>query len=70
MEKNKLQLTSVKVHEHLFDEFKVACVRTKFSLQKLTDRAMHLYLTNEDFRKQIHTHSTLSLTGSAAPVNN
>ena len=70
MEKNKLQLTSVKVHEHLFDEFKVACVRTKFSLQKLTDRAMHLYLTNEDFRKQIHTHSTLSLTGSTTPVNN
>jgi hypothetical protein len=50
MEKNKLQLTSVKVHEHLFDEFKVACVRTKFSLQKLTDRAIHLYLTNDDFR--------------------
>ena len=49
MEKNKLQLTSVKVHGHLFDEFKVACVRTKFSLQKLTDRAMHLYLTSEEF---------------------
>jgi hypothetical protein len=68
MEKNKLQLTSVKVHEHLFDEFKVACVRTKFSLQKLTDRAIHLYLTNDDFRKQIHNHSTLALSGSV--VNN
>jgi hypothetical protein len=68
MEKNKLQLTSVKVHEHLFDEFKVACVRTKFSLQKLTDRAIHLYLTNDDFRKQIHNHSTLTLSGSV--VNN
>ena len=68
MEKNKLQLTSVKVHEHLFDEFKVACVRTKFSLHKLTDRAIHLYLTNDDFRKQIHNHSTLTLSGSV--VNN
>ena len=68
MEKNKLQLTSVKVHEHLFDEFKVAWVRTKFSLQKLTDRAIHLYLTNDDFRKQIHNHSTLTLSGSV--VNN
>jgi len=68
MENNKLQLTSVKVHEHLFDEFKVACVRTKFSLQKLTDRAIHLYLTNDDFRKQIHNHSTLTLSGSV--VNN
>ena len=35
MTKDKLQLTSVKVHRHLFDEFKVECVRTKFSLQKL-----------------------------------
>jgi len=69
MEKNKLQLTSVKVHEHLFDEFKVACVRTKFSLQKLTDRAMHLYLTSEEFRKQVHNHSNLNLEKNVA-VNN
>ena len=70
MEKNKLQLTSVKVHEHLFDEFKVACVRTKFSLQKLTDRAMHLYLTNEDFRKQVHNHNSLNLEKSTTAVSN
>ena len=29
------KLTSVKVNEELFEEFKVLCVRTKFSLQKL-----------------------------------
>ena len=69
MEKNKLQLTRVKVHGHLFDEFKVACVRTKFSLQKLTDRAMHLYLTSEEFRKQVHNHSNLNLEKNVA-VNN
>jgi hypothetical protein len=51
MDKNKLQLTSVKVHRHLFDEFKVECVRTKFSLQKLADRALYLYLTDEEFKK-------------------
>jgi hypothetical protein len=66
MEKNKLQLTSVKVHGHLFDEFKVMCVRTKFSLQKLTDRAMHLYLTDEEFRKQVHNHNNLNLEKKAA----
>ena len=58
------KLTSVKVNEDLFEEFKVLCVRTKFSLQKLTDRCMHLYLTNDDFRKQIHNHTNLSLSGS------
>jgi|TARA_B100002019_G_C21129198_1_gene527386 hypothetical protein len=56
-----LQLTSVKVHKHLFEEFKIECVRTKFSLQKLTDRALYLYLTDEDFKKQIHNQINLHL---------
>ena len=46
MAKNE-KLTSVKVNETLFEEFKVLCVRTKFSLQKLVDRSMDLYLTDE-----------------------
>ena len=62
MEKNKL--TSVKVNEELFEEFKVLCVRTKFSLQKLVDRSIHLYLTNEDYKKQLHNHTNLTLSGS------
>jgi hypothetical protein len=58
------KLTSVKVKDDLFEEFKVLCVRTKFSLQKLVDRSIHLYLTDEDFRKQIHNHTDLALSGS------
>jgi hypothetical protein len=50
----KMQLTSVKVPEDLFEQFKIACVRYKFSVQKLTERCMYLYLTNEDFRKSVH----------------
>ena len=42
------KLTSVKLDETMFDEFKVSCVRHKFSFQKLSERAMHLYLTDED----------------------
>lgn len=61
MTKDKLQLTSVKVHRHLFDEFKVECVRTKFSFQKLADRALCLYLKDEDFRKQVHNQTNLTL---------
>jgi hypothetical protein len=51
---NKMQLTSVKVPEDLFEQFKIACVRHKFSVQKLTERCMYLYLTNEEFRKSVH----------------
>ena len=50
----KMQLTSVKVPESLFEEFKIACVKYKFSIQKLTERSMYLYLTDEEFRKTIH----------------
>jgi len=56
--------TSVKVKDDLFEEFKVLCVRTKFSLQKLADRSIHLYLTDENYRKQMHNHTNLSISGS------
>jgi hypothetical protein len=60
----KLTLTSVKVHQELFDDFKVASIKNKFNLQKLTNRAMHLYLSNDDFRKQLHNHAELVMSGS------
>jgi hypothetical protein len=51
------QLTSVKVDKDLFDNFKIECVKRKFSLNKLVNRAIDLYLTNEDFRKQVSNYS-------------
>jgi hypothetical protein len=61
MSKQGLQLTSVKVHRDLFEEFKIECVKTKFSLQKLADRALYLYLTSDEFRSQIHNQTNLTL---------
>ena len=61
MNKRELQLTSVKVHRELFEEFKFECVKTKFSFQKLSDRAIYLYLTDEEFRKTIHNQTNLQL---------
>jgi len=54
------QLTSVKLDKDLFEQFKVECIKRKFSFQKLSERAVHLYLTDESFRKQIHNHNNLS----------
>jgi hypothetical protein len=62
--KKDMTLTSVKVQSDLWDEFRISCVKYKFSLQKLTDRAIHLYLTNEDFRKQIHSHTNIDFEKS------
>jgi hypothetical protein len=59
-EKNQ-QLTSVKIDTDLFDKFKIECIKRKFSFQKLSERAIHLYLTDEEFRKKVHNHNNLSL---------
>ena len=56
MSKKETQLTSVKVDTKCFDEFKVECVRRKYSLNKLVNSAMDLYLTDEEFRKKITNH--------------
>jgi hypothetical protein len=55
------QLTSVKIDTELFDKFKIECIKRKFSFQKLSERAIHLYLTDEEFRKKVHNHNDLSL---------
>lgn len=55
------QLTSVKIDKTLFETFKVECIKRKFSFQKLSERAIHLYLTEEEFRKQVHSHTDLNL---------
>jgi len=56
-----MTLTSVKVKSNLFENFKIECVKRKFSFQKLADRAIFLYLTDEDFRKQITNQSNLEI---------
>jgi hypothetical protein len=56
-------LTSLKLEPQEFDSFKVTCVRTKFSLSKLVDRAMHLYNNDENFRKLMHSYKH-EMTGS------
>jgi hypothetical protein len=64
MANKNLKLTSVKIVDHLFDEFKVSSIRNKFNLQKLANRALHLYLVDEEFRKKLHNHTDLTISGS------
>ena len=55
------QLTSVKIDKELFEQFRVECIKRKFSFQKLSERAVHMYLSDENVRKRIHSHSNLNL---------
>ena len=59
--KKQMTLTSVKVKSDLFENFKIECVKRKFSFQKLADRSLFLYLTDEDFRKQITNQINLEI---------
>tara|TARA_Y100000389_G_scaffold149742_1_gene149171 strand:- start:95 stop:280 length:186 start_codon:yes stop_codon:yes gene_type:complete len=61
MSNKEKTLTSVKIQSDLFQEFKIECVKRKFSFQKLSDRAIYLYLTDEDFRKKITNQINLEL---------
>tara|TARA_R110000803_G_scaffold37800_4_gene81612 strand:- start:383 stop:574 length:192 start_codon:yes stop_codon:yes gene_type:complete len=54
-------LTSVKIKSDLFEDFKIECVRRKFSFQKLADRSIFLYLTDEEFRKKVNSQTNLDI---------
>ena len=61
MPNKDMTLTSVKIKSDLFENFKIECVKRKFSFQKLADRAIYLYLTDEEFRKAITNQTNLEL---------
>jgi len=54
------KLTSVKIEANLFEVFKLECVKRKFSLNKLVNRAVYLYLNDEDFRRQLHNNKVIN----------
>lgn len=59
MANRDMTLTSVKIQSDLFENFKIECVKRKFSFQKLADRAIFFYLTDDKFRERIHNLNDL-----------
>lgn len=47
------KLTSVRLHPELFNRFKTRCITEEFTFQKLAERAIFLYLTDEDFKEKV-----------------
>ena len=58
------KLTSVKILNELFKNFKSKVVEDEFTLQKLVNRSMHLYINDDDFKQQIQTCKNLIPSGS------
>ena len=61
---NNSKLTSVKILEDLYKRFKQTTVNTKMTLQKLTNRSIDLYLTDENYKNKLETHDNLISSGS------
>tara|TARA_A100001391_G_scaffold34364_1_gene18627 strand:- start:20 stop:214 length:195 start_codon:yes stop_codon:yes gene_type:complete len=58
------KLTSVKILESLYERFKLNTVNTKMTLQKLTNRSVDKFLTDEKFKEEIETYDNLTVSGS------
>ena len=58
------KLTSVKILKILYERFKVSTVNSDMTLQKLTNRAIDLYLENDEFKEKVEIHDDLTVSGS------
>jgi hypothetical protein len=61
---NNVKLTTVKLLDDLYKKFKISNLEDNFTLQKLVNRSMDLYVRDERFRKQIVEWDNLKPSGS------
>ena len=59
-----LKLTSIKILEPLYNEFKMICIGRKMSLQKMLNRSMYLYVNDETFNGKVNECTDLIPSGS------
>jgi len=61
---NNTKLTSVKILKILYEDFRVKTINSNMNLQKLTNRAIDMYLTDDEFQNDLETHGELTISGS------
>ena len=54
------KLTTVKILSELYNNFKKDTIENEFTLQKLVNRSMFLYTTDNNFKENIHTITVVS----------
>lgn len=58
------KLTSVKIINELYRKFKEKAIHDDFSLQKLVNRSLDLFVYDEEFQKKILEYENLEDSGS------
>ena len=61
----KTKLTSIKILDGLYQDFKIAIVNSPMTFQKLANRSIHLYLKDNDFREILDADDTLRITSGS-----
>ena len=59
-----LKLTSVKLLDNLYRKFKISNLDDSFTLQKLVNRSMDLYVLDTNFKDKIQSYDKLIPSGS------
>ena len=58
------KLTSVKILKELYRNFKIKTLDDEFTLQKLVNRSMDLYVLDTKFKDKIQSYDNLIQSGS------
>ena len=61
MKSSEKRLTTVRIEDELFQEFKFQCIKDKFSFQKLASRSIFLYLTDKKFKQSIQSTTNINI---------
>ena len=63
--KTETKLTSVKIVENLYNEFRHASLDNNINLQQLVNRCIMLYIEDEEFRDKLNETEELKISGSS-----
>ena len=58
------KLTSVKIIDELYKSFKSKVIQNGFNLQKLVNRSIYLYNSDDKFESKLHEEEALTTSGS------
>ena len=58
------KLTSIKIIEDIYKNFKSNTVNTKMRLKKLVNRSMYLYNQDDKFKNELDNMNSLTISGS------
>lgn len=57
-------LTTVRLQDKLFEDFKSEAIRNKITMRNLLERAMYLYMKDESFKRIINNQLNVQYTGN------